>query len=96
MIGYKSNFLSLVEYKGSKVVVTANNVRLPITYVEVTCIPRFSKKKAQLQKVFHVPGMRKNLLSISQLTSSSNFFVFGLNDVNVYQSLKLLDKPIIM
>lgn len=96
MTGDKSKFLNLAEYKGGKVVVTANDARLPITHIgEVTCIPRFSKKEAQLQKVFHMPGMRKNLLSVSQLTSSGNFIVFGPNDVNVYQNLKLPDKPII-
>lgn len=91
----KSKFSSLGKYKGSKVVVMANNVHLPITHVgEATCIPRFSEKEAQLQLVFHVPGMKKNLLSVSQLTSSCNFVVFGPDDVRVYQSIKMSKKPI--
>ena len=32
--------------------------------------------------------MKKNLLLVSQLTSLSNYVVFGPKDVKVYQSLK--------
>ena len=38
--------------------------------------------------------MKKNLLSISQLTSSGNFIVFGPNDVNVYHNTKPCEQPI--
>lgn len=31
--------------------------------------------------------MKKNLLSISQLTASGNYMVFGLKDVKVYHNL---------
>ena len=42
----KPNFSSICKYNGGKVVVTANNAHLPITYVgEATCILRF----------YHVP-----------------------------------------
>ncbi|XXG49381.1 hypothetical protein AAC387_Pa02g3583 [Persea americana] len=95
MTGDKSKFSSLVEYKGDKVVITTNNARLPITHVgQAICVPRFNKDEAHLQQVFHVPGMKKNLLSVSQLTSSGNFVVFGPNNVNVYRNVKLCEKPI--
>ena len=75
-------------------VVTANNVRLPINHVgEAICVPRF-KDEAHLQQVFHVPGMKNNLLSVSQLTSSGTFVVFGPNDVNVNLNVKPCEKPI--
>ncbi|KAH7851221.1 hypothetical protein Vadar_008770 [Vaccinium darrowii] len=38
--------------------------------------------------------MKKNLLSVSQLTSSGNYVVFGPKDVKVYQSLKPVGTPI--
>lgn len=69
MTGDKEKLLGLSEYKGGRVVVTANNSRLPITHIGNTMIvPRFSPNQVQLQNVLHVPGMKKNLLSVSQLT----------------------------
>ena len=57
-------------------------------------MPRYSSKQVQLQNVYHVPGMKKNLLSVSQLTVSGNYVVFGPNDVKVYRSLKVTSPPI--
>lgn len=37
--------------------------------------------------------MKKNLLSVSQLTSSGNYVVFGPKDVKVYHNLKLTSPP---
>jgi hypothetical protein len=60
----------LEKYKGRKVIVTANNSKLPITYVGKTTIShRFSPDMLKLQRVYHVPDMKKNLLSVSQLTT---------------------------
>ncbi|CAL9028014.1 unnamed protein product, partial [Prunus brigantina] len=42
-----------------------------------------------LQDVYHVPGMKKNLLSVAQLTSSGHYVLFGPRDVKVYQDLKI-------
>ncbi|XP_057999206.1 uncharacterized protein LOC131178288 [Hevea brasiliensis] len=38
--------------------------------------------------------MKKNLLSVSQLTSSRNYVVFGPDDVKVFRSFSLHGKPI--
>ncbi|KAH7864697.1 hypothetical protein Vadar_032733 [Vaccinium darrowii] len=95
MTGDKKKLSNLFAYKGDRVVVTANNSRLPITHIGKTVInPRFSPSEVKLQDVYHVPGMKKNLLSVSQLTSSGNYVVFGPKDVKVYQSLKPVGTPI--
>ncbi|KAH7843449.1 hypothetical protein Vadar_016775 [Vaccinium darrowii] len=95
MIGDKKKLSNLSAYKGDRVVVTANNSKLPITHIGKTVInPRFSPSEVKLQDVYHVPGMKKNLLSVSQLTSSGNYVVFGPKDIKVYQSLKLVGTPI--
>ncbi|KAH7861033.1 hypothetical protein Vadar_020802 [Vaccinium darrowii] len=95
MTGDKKKLSNLSAYKGDRVVVTANNSRLPITHIGKTVInPRFSPSEVKLQDVYHVPGMKKNLLSVSQLTSSGNYVVFGPKDVKVYQSLKPVGTPI--
>ncbi|KAH7854836.1 hypothetical protein Vadar_018221 [Vaccinium darrowii] len=95
MTGDKKKLSNLSAYKGDRVVVTANNSKLPITHIGKTVInPRFSPSEVKLQDVYHVPGMKKNLLSVSQLTSSGNYVVFGPKDVKVYQSLKPVGTPI--
>ncbi|KAJ1380743.1 gag-polypeptide of LTR copia-type [Sesbania bispinosa] len=83
------------EYKGERVVVTGNNSRLPIAHIgKTTIVPRFGQHQVQMDQVYHVPGMEKNLLSISQLTSSGNYVVFGPKYVKVYRSLKSSGQPL--
>lgn len=59
-------------------VVTANNSKLPITHVgETEIVPRYSPHPVQLHNVYHVPGMKENQLSVSQLAASGNYVVSG-------------------
>lgn len=61
----ESKLLSKSEYQGSRVVMTANNARLPISHIEnAICRPWCSKDYAMLKNVYHVPGMEKNLLPL--------------------------------
>jgi hypothetical protein len=79
----------LEKYKGRQVIVTANNSKLPITYVgKATISPRFSSDMVELQRAYHIPDMKKNLLSVSQLTAQGNYVVFGPHEVMVYRNLK--------
>lgn len=85
---------NVTEYKGGPMVVTTNNSWLPIAHIGNTAIlPRFSSNQVPLQDVYHVPGMKKNLLSIAQLTSSGYYVLFGPHDVEVYQDLKISGTP---
>ena len=95
MTGDMNKLYDMAKYNGNQVVVTANNSRLPITHVgESVIVPRYNPQKIQLQNVYHVPGMKKNLLSVSQLTATGNYVVFGPDDVKVYRNLKPLDMPV--
>jgi Integrase core domain/GAG-pre-integrase domain len=86
----------LEKYKGRQVIVTTNNSKLPITYVgKITISPCFSPNMLELQRVYHVPGMKKNLLSVSQLTAQGNYVVFGPHEVKVYRNLKTSGTPVI-
>ncbi|XVE81428.1 hypothetical protein DITRI_Ditri15bG0062500 [Diplodiscus trichospermus] len=94
MMGDKEKLQNMTEYKGGRVVVTVNNSRLPISHiVKTVIIPRFSSKKVALQDIYHVPGMKKNLLSVAQFTASGHHVVFGLHDAKVYQDLKISGTP---
>ncbi|GKV12767.1 hypothetical protein SLEP1_g23879 [Rubroshorea leprosula] len=47
-----------------------------------------------VKNVLHVSGMKKNLLSVAQLTAPENYVVFEPEDVKVYQQLKIEGTPI--
>ena len=66
MTGDKQKLQNMSEYKGGRVVVTADNSRLPIAHIGKTIVmPRYSSNQVPLQDVYHVPGMKKNLLSVT-------------------------------
>ncbi|KAE8684131.1 PLAC8 family protein [Hibiscus syriacus] len=82
MTGDKQKLQNLSEYNGGRVVVTADNSRLPITHIGKTIVtPRYNTNQVQLQDVYHVPGIKKNLLFVAQLTSSDHYVLFGPQDV---------------
>ena len=58
-------------------------------------MPHHNSRQVELQNIYHVPRMNKNLLSVSQLTDSGNYDLFRSNDVKVYQNLKVTSIPII-
>ncbi|KAL3516967.1 hypothetical protein ACH5RR_023869 [Cinchona calisaya] len=95
MIGDKRKLTNLTEYKESRVVVTADNSRSSITHIgNATILPRYNSHQAELQHVYHVPRMKKNLLSVSQLIVFGNFVLFGPDKVKVYQNKKITGTPI--
>ena len=95
MTGVKEKLQNLSEYKGSRVVVTADNSKLPISHIGNTVVsPQYSNDEVLFQNVYHVPGMKKNLLSVAQLTSSGHFVLFGPRDVKVYRDLNVTEQPI--
>ncbi|KAL6327785.1 hypothetical protein AAG906_025613 [Vitis piasezkii] len=87
--------------KGTKLrvynmVVTANNSKLPIAHIGNTVVSsQYNTNDVSLQNVYHVPGMKKNLLSVAQLTSSGHFVLFGPQDVKVYRDLEIMEEPVI-
>ena len=84
MTGDKEKLQNLSEYKESRVVVTTNKSKMSIAHISNTVVPpRCSPIEVPLQHVYHVPSMKKNLLSVAQLTSSGHFVLFGPKDVKV-------------
>ncbi|KAL3501348.1 hypothetical protein ACH5RR_035800 [Cinchona calisaya] len=90
MTGDKRKLTNLTEYKRGRMVVTTDNSKLPITHTSnATILLRYNSHQVELQHVFHVPGMKKNLLSVSKLTASGNFVLFRPDEVKVYQNKKI-------
>lgn len=96
MIGDRKKLQNMTKYKEGRVVVTTNNLQLPKAHNGTTILtPRYSLEKVSLQDVYYVPSMKKNLISKSQLTLSSNHVMFNPQDVKVYQDIKILGTLII-
>ncbi|GAB2279247.1 hypothetical protein Dimus_039338 [Dionaea muscipula] len=95
MTGDEKKLQDMSKYKEGHVVLTAKNTKLPITHIDkAMVIPRYNSNIVELKKILHVPSMKNNLLSVSQLTDKGNYVVFGPMDVKVYSSLKDMDSPI--
>ena len=45
--------------------------------------PHNNDKQVPLKKVYHVSGVKKNLLSVTQLADEGNYLLFGPKDVKV-------------
>ncbi|RVW47434.1 Retrovirus-related Pol polyprotein from transposon TNT 1-94 [Vitis vinifera] len=96
MTGDKEKLQDLSEYKGRHMVVTTNNSKLPIAHIGNTVVSsQYNTNDVLLQNVYHVPGMKKNLLSVAQLTSSGHFVLFGPQDVKVYHDLEIMEELVI-
>ena len=49
-----------------------------------------------LKEVYHVPSLKRNLTSVSQITNSGKYVLFGLNDVKFFDNLKYVDVDILV
>ena len=84
MTGDQRKLQDKKEYKGSRMGCTTNSTLLSIAQIGNTTIMSGNKSDVvSLHNVYHVPGIKKNLLSVSQLTTSGNYVLFGPEDVKV-------------
>ncbi|KAL8094980.1 hypothetical protein AgCh_036473 [Apium graveolens] len=81
LTGDDSKFLNLCAHKGKESIVTTDNT---IHHVE---------KEGEV--VFHVPGLKKNLLSVANAVDAGNYILFRPNDVKFLQNLKELQADVI-
>ena len=84
----------MTDYKGRRVVLMADNSRLSISHVGKAVIPRYGPQQLQLEKVYHVPGLKKNLLSVPQLIAEGKYVLFGPEGVAIFRKLKVIGTPI--
>ena len=55
MTGDREKLKNTIKYKGSHMMVKANNERLPITHIgKTTIVPHYSPNQVSLQDVYHV------------------------------------------
>jgi hypothetical protein len=66
----------MADYKGRRVVLMADNSRLSILHVGKAVVPRYGPQQLQLNKIYHVPGLNNNLLSVPQLTAEGKHMCY--------------------
>ncbi|KAK8525313.1 hypothetical protein V6N12_014008 [Hibiscus sabdariffa] len=73
-----------------KVIVTADNSLHPVTKEG-----DLNDRSILLKDVYHVPGLKKNLASASQITDSGRYVLFGPNDVQILSNIKHIDADVL-
>lgn len=53
-------------------------------------------KSVMLNDVYHLPSLKKNLISVSQITDSGKYVLFCPNDVKVLQNVKNLEADVVL
>ena len=49
-----------------------------------------------LKDVYHVPGLKRNLAFVSQITNSGKYVLFGPNDVKSFDNLKYVEVDVLV
>ncbi|KAJ7962110.1 Retrovirus-related Pol polyprotein from transposon TNT 1-94 [Quillaja saponaria] len=94
--GNDSLLLELRQHNGEWVIVTADNSTHPIAKEGVVKIGVGDTRTVKLNDVFRVPGLKKrNLVSVSQITNSGKYVLFGPNEVKVLDNVKNIDANVI-
>ncbi|KAA8540328.1 hypothetical protein F0562_024753 [Nyssa sinensis] len=82
---------------GKRAIVTADNSLHPVVKEG-----NFNVKKdisnaggVSLKDVYHVPGLKKNLASVSQIADSGRYVLFGPDDVKIISNIKHLEADVL-
>jgi len=82
---------------GKRVIITADNSLHPVVkegHFNVKA-DTSNAEGVSLKDVYHVPGLKKNLASVSQLTNSGRYVLFGPNDVQILSNVKYIAADIL-
>ncbi|KAF3653575.1 putative receptor-like cytosolic serine/threonine-protein kinase RBK1-like [Capsicum annuum] len=92
-----SLFLEIREHHGDRVIITADNSTYPVAKEGVVRIEVADdkSKSIKLQDVYHVPCLKKNLVSVPQITNSRKYVLFGPTDVKVLEKVNEISADII-
>ncbi|XP_076909939.1 uncharacterized protein LOC143567386 [Bidens hawaiensis] len=96
LTGEKEKLSKCKKYIGDNVVVIADNSRHQIANIgEVHFQADGNQKEFVMQDVFHVPGMKKNLFSIPQITSTGKYVLFGPDNMQIFDKYETPSIPIL-
>ncbi|KAM7491750.1 hypothetical protein LguiA_034671 [Lonicera macranthoides] len=94
-----SSLLSDVRaHYGKRAIVTAGNSLHPVAKEGNFNVKArtSSDEGASLDAVYHVPGLKKNLASVSQLADSGRYVLFGPDNVKILSNLKFIVADVLL
>ncbi|KAJ0035903.1 hypothetical protein Pint_25392 [Pistacia integerrima] len=97
--GKDTLFSEMRQHHGERVIVTVDNSTYPVAKEGVVTIDVADDTRTssvKLNDVYHVPGLKKNLVSVSQITDSGKYVLFGPNDVKVLDNVKDISADVIL
>nr|DAD45748.1 TPA_asm: hypothetical protein HUJ06_003978 [Nelumbo nucifera] len=82
---------------GKRTIVTADNSLHPVVREGIFNVIENSSidEGLSLKDVYHVPGLKKNLASVSQITDSGRYVLFGPNNVQILSNVKHIEADIL-
>lgn len=84
-------------HQGRRVIVTADNSLHPVVK-EGHLIVKADKSVSDtvaLRDVYHAPGLKKNLASVSQITDSGRYVLFGPHNVQILTNFRSIDADVL-
>ncbi|KAL3533461.1 hypothetical protein ACH5RR_006982 [Cinchona calisaya] len=92
MIRYFQNCVNIMESELLLQLITL----YPVAKEGVEMITTNDTRSVKLNDVFHVPGLKKNLISISQITNCEKYVLFGPDDVKVLNNVKNVAADVVL
>ncbi|OAE26855.1 hypothetical protein AXG93_4360s1050 [Marchantia polymorpha subsp. ruderalis] len=84
-----TKFVKLQKYTGNDAIVTADNTVHPVKHVGDLRVITAKGNSHILEDVYHVPRMKKNLISVPQITDAGHYVLFGPDGVTVLANAKV-------
>lgn len=81
-----------------QVIITADNSTYPVEKEGVVVIDVNDDTRTRSVKLndVHVPGLKKNLVSVPQIIDTGKYVLFGPNDVKILENVKSIHSEVIL
>lgn len=86
--------LNVRPHCGNYVIVTADNSLHPV--IKEGFYKEDNSEGVRLDDVYHVPGLKKNLASVSQITNSGRYVLFGPDNVQVLSNVDHISADVLL
>ena len=96
MIGFKESFMKLLEHESPRKVKLGDDYQYPIKGSEESSYKLDSEKSLTMKEVLFVPGLKKNLLSISALDAKGMMVAFIDGQVIMLPKGKTINDAIVI
>lgn len=84
-----NKFIKLYKYEGKEIVTTIDNTMYLVQHVGYLMVSPYIRGSKVLEDVYHVTGMKKNLVLVPPIIAARNYVVVRLDDVKVLTNLDI-------